>query len=99
MPNIERNPMTQKKYTKKELKELLIKNECVVTFTKVNGDKREMPCTLDPIMMPEDTRKVVKESTRKENPDVINVWCTDKKGWRSFRIEKVIDVSIVDQVQ
>jgi len=91
--------MTQKKYDKKQLKELLVENECVVTFTKVNGDKREMPCTLNPKLLPEDTRKAVKESTKKENPDVVNVWCTDKKGWRSFRIANVIDVTIVDQIK
>lgn len=85
--------MEQKTFKKDELKQLLFENECVVDFTKVNGEKRSMPCTLNPKLMPEPPKT---ESTKekKENPDVLNVWCTDKNSWRSFRIENIIDVKV-----
>ena len=81
--------------TPEALRTLLLENECVVEFTKVNGEVRAMPCTLDPrIVPPAIEPKVLAEGEvpkiKKENPNVMNVWCTDKEEWRSFRIANVI---------
>jgi len=90
--------MTQKKYNHKELKEILLENECIVEFTKVDGEKRTMPCTLDPTLMPPAPKKETTKK-KKENLEVMNVWCIDKKSWRSFRIANITDLTIVDQIQ
>jgi hypothetical protein len=71
--------------------EALKDKTCEVTFTKVDGSLREMPCTLDTRQMPP---PAVKEhhQTRLFKPEVLSVWCTDKQAWRSFRVENVVRV-------
>ena len=98
--------------TAEALRTLLLENECIVEFTKVNGEVRSMPCTLkaeiipDPIPAPNfphftntdnpiDFPVVKKE--KKQNPDVMSVWCLDKKEWRSFRIANVISAKVKDE--
>lgn len=83
--------------TRDQLSELLHSGECVVEFTKVNGELRTMPCTLKAELIPPAPvveGKIVKE--KKPNPDVISVWCLDKKEWRSFRIANVISAKAVE---
>ena len=76
------------------LRELLINNECEVTFTKVDGTKRVMPCTLDPSRLP--AAKVTESKKEKAvNDHVLSVFCTDKKEWRSFRVLNVEEVKII----
>lgn len=87
----ERNKMI---LTKEELVEALKANVCEVTFTKVNGEVRTMPCTLREDLMPAYERKTpVKEATAKEQA-TLSVWCTDKLAWRSFRVDSVTEVKI-----
>ena len=85
--------------TPEALRTLLLENECVVEFTKVNGETRTMPCTLKAEFIPDPIPALHFTNTdnpidfpkvKKENPDVMNVWCLDKKEWRSFRIANVI---------
>ena len=65
-----------------------------VTFTKVDGTERTMPCTLDPTILPvielieNEERKV----PRKLNMDTLRVFVTDINEWRSFRIENLIEI-------
>lgn len=85
--------------TPEALRTLLFENECIVEFTKVNGEIRSMPCTLDPkIVPPVPEPKVLAEGevakVKKSNPDIMNVWCLDKKEWRSFRIANVISAKV-----
>jgi hypothetical protein len=70
--------------------EALTKHECTVTFTKVNGETRVMPCTLKEDIVP----KVESKGTKKPNESVVSVWCLDKKEWRSFRLDNVVDLQI-----
>lgn len=81
-------------HTRTSLLEQLHAGPCVVTFTKVNGEKRVMPCTLQASLLPvaPTIKEVVKEG-RKENLDTIRVFCTDKQEWRSFRVDSVIDIT------
>jgi hypothetical protein len=69
-----------------------------VTFTKVDGTTRVMRCTLDPKFLPEsytqDADKELKFHT--ENPNVISAWDVQKGGWRSFRIDSVEYLQIID---
>lgn len=75
---------------KQEILDKLHEGVTTVVFTKVNGERREMRCTLNEDLLPpkqEDNNK----QARKENPAVQSVWDVDKQAWRSFRWENVID--------
>jgi hypothetical protein len=78
------------------LLEALKNHECTVTFTKVNGETRVMPCTLKEDIIPIPPADVASKSVvkRHENQNVVSVWCLDKKEWRSFRVDNVVDLKI-----
>jgi len=78
------------------LLEALKNHECTVTFTKVNGETRVMPCTLKADVIPTPPAEVASKSVvkRHENQNVVSVWCLDKKSWRSFRVDNVVDLQI-----
>jgi hypothetical protein len=89
--------------TREQLSDLLHSGECVVEFTKVNGEVRSMPCTLKAELMPpaplhetNTNNPIDFPKVKKENPDVMNVWCLDKKEWRSFRIANLISAKVKD---
>jgi hypothetical protein len=68
--------------------------ECVVEFTKVNGEHRVMPCTLSAqIIPPAPVRESTEKKERKVNTDVLRVFVTDINEWRSFRIDSVISIT------
>ena len=76
-------------FSREEIVETLKNGICTVTFTKVNGELREMPCTLKEGIVPVYERKTpVKEAVDKESA-TLSVWCTDKNAWRSFRVDSV----------
>jgi hypothetical protein len=81
-----------------EIIQLLDSNICEVTFTKVDGSVRVMPCTLNPAHLPPVTEKPVTEAktNRKFNPDVVSAYCMDKQEWRSFRVANVTEVKVLD---
>ena len=80
--------------TRDEIVAMLQADVCEVTFTKVNGELRQMPCTLKNELLPvADTNKLHEEKTRKQNPDNLSVWCTDKNEWRSFKIANVQQIT------
>ena len=81
------------------LREHLSAGIAEVTFTKVDGTVRTMPCTLDASIIPAPPVHVTNTDnpvdfpkTKKVNPLVMSVFCTDKGEWRSFRLENVISV-------
>lgn len=85
------------KPTKEQIVAALTTNVCTVTFTKVNGEIRTMPCTLRSDLIP--PKPIVaearqSESVRKENEKTLSVWCTDKAAWRSFRLDSVTELQI-----
>lgn len=74
---------------KTNLKRLLNKNVVMVDFTKADGTKRIMKCTLR-----EDLIKTTTKSTKKtkpQNENVLCVWDVEKDAFRSFRLDSVID--------
>ena len=73
----------------------LKKDVLTINFTKVNGEERVMNCTLNETLLPE---AVTSDSEKKENLDVIAVWDTDKDAWRSFRVDSVNSIKIVEGV-
>jgi hypothetical protein len=76
-----------------ELQSQLQREILEVTFTKVNGEKRIMNCTLMEGILPSNpTEEAKKEAKKKINEDVLSVWDVDASGWRSFRIRNVTRV-------
>jgi len=86
---------------REDLNKLLEQNVLVVDFTKLDGDKRVMTCTLREDMKPPATKKdlMSQEKVRKVSDTVVSVWDVNAKGWRSFRYERVNKVDIVDEYE
>lgn len=79
----------------RELHHLLESHDCEVVFTKVDGSERVMPCTLRADELP--PKPLTENSkTRKINHSAISVWCLDKKEWRSFRVEGVKSIKVLE---
>ena len=72
----------------REIRHLLAHGVCEVTFTKIDGSVRVMPCTLDPAILPP-VPVVEGKTTKPFKPDTVSAWCTDKMEWRSFRVANV----------
>lgn len=90
-------------YKRDTLLEDLRNNIVEVTFTKVNGERRSMRCSLMSEYLPEvhktNPAEQEKEKTfHRENPDVLAVWDVQNGGWRSFRIDSVEYVQILDNI-
>ena len=69
-----------------------------VSFTKINGDRRDMTCTLRSDLIPDDLKPKTNRPTV-ENADgeleqaTISVYDVDADGWRSFRKANIISYS------
>jgi hypothetical protein len=86
---------------REDLEKLLEQNVLVVDFTKLNGDKRVMTCTLREDIKPAATKKdpMSQKKVREISDAVVSVWDVNAKGWRSFRYERVNKVDIVDEYE
>lgn len=72
---------------KQKLIESLSVGVVSVQFEKLNGEFRDMKCTLNEEYLPAvDT----KGSTKKKSEEAISVWDVNKNEWRSFRFDRVI---------
>mgnify|MGYP003704396089 CR=1 FL=1 len=78
-----------------ELFRLLGQHQCEVTFTKVDGTVRTMPCTLMTDAMPQRELKE-SHSTKAINYKTLSVWCLDRSEWRSFRTANVTHIKVLD---
>jgi len=74
---------------------MLQDHECIITFTKVDGELRTMPCTLKENILPV-ASQIIKEdvTTGFTNKNVITVWCTDKNAWRAMRTANIKTVEL-----
>ena len=66
----------------------LQKRVCRVIFKKVNGEERDMQCTLIEDVLPE-----MKGTDRQKNDSVIRAFDTMKGEFRSFKVENVVSFS------
>lgn len=73
---------------REEMISRLAEGVCLVEFTKKDGDKRLMECTLDMNMIPENQRPAEIKSRSENN---ISVWDVQANGWRSFVVANVIN--------
>ena len=79
-----------------QLKELLNEGVVNVTFIKVDGTERTMPCTLNPALIPaEHAPKSPTDAHTKRSEAAQPVYVTDAKGWRSFRWDSVQSFELV----
>lgn len=80
-----------------ELKQILENSVTTVVFTKVNGEQREMKCTLLSEYLPKTDvagKQLLTETlTKEENPSTLRVWDVENNGWRSFRMDSINSVS------
>ena len=75
---------------KDELVALLKEKVLTVNFKKKDDTMRKMVCTLSEEYLPElEIKENVKP--RKENIDVIKAWDVEKRAWRSFRFDSLVD--------
>ena len=75
--------------------ESLRNNILEVTFTKVDGEQRIMPCTLRPEMLP--VREQGEAAVSSPNRNVIRAFAIDKQAWRSFRVDSVLSIGVLDE--
>jgi hypothetical protein len=71
--------------------EILKSGPTNVTFTKQNGERREMYCTRKEDLIPVEFRES-DTPKRKVADDIITVWDLDKNAWRSFKVDSVISI-------
>ena len=72
----------------------MLKQDCEITFTKVDGSERVMPCTLRDDAMP--ARAVTEHhQTRVYKPELLTVWCLDKAEWRAFKVMNVTSAKLL----
>ena len=83
---------------KLNLKELLKTNVVQVVFTKVNGDKRTMNCTLIDSYLPQNDWGS-KELHESQQDTALAVWDLDADGWRSFRYENIISFGLKEKTE
>lgn len=82
--------------TPADLTTLLKQHVLEITFTKVNGEVRVMPCTLRADRLPATPITEESKTVRARTPNVVSVFCTDKNEWRSFRFENLKTWKIVE---
>jgi len=81
---------------KSDIVSVLQSNVCDVKFTKVNGEERLMRCTLKEDLLPEPVASDAEINRNRAPKDSVQVvWDLEKTGWRSFRIDSVIDIQTV----
>ena len=83
--------------TRNELMETLRKEVLEVTFKKLNGDERKMPCTLITSFLPPAKKDdpMTQKKVREVSDKVCAVWAVEAKGFRSFRYDRVTKVEVI----
>ena len=84
--------MLDYKYTREELQTMLRTGTYTVTFTKVNGDQRSMPCTLLESYIPESEKPKGTKTLSPKQMENLSVYSLESQAWRSFKIDNVIKV-------
>ena len=75
---------------------LLKSSVCKVTFTKVNGEVRNMRCTLVRDMIPQGSTPKVFDDEKVEASakEVIRAFDLTAQGWRSFKVANVTEFTV-----
>lgn len=78
---------------KAALLESLRAGEVTVKFTKADGTQRTMCCTLKDVPS-EFLPKTPESKGNTEDSPVVKVFDIEKQGWRSFRYDSILSVSL-----
>jgi hypothetical protein len=81
-------------YTKESIRSLLKNDVLEVVFIKTDGSVREMKCTLQEKFVEAYDKKT--DKVKPESDNVISVWDLDNNGWRSFKLDSIQTVSVVE---
>ena len=76
--------------TQETIKEQLRAKTLRISFTKVNGDRRDMLCTLSESAIPADKAPKTTRSVSSASQPVFDITQGD---WRSFRWDSIIEVT------
>ena len=78
--------------TRVQMIEALKERECRVIFTKINGEERNMVCTLMEDVLPpaKKDEPLTQKKVRAVNENTIVAWDVNKEAFRSFRVENVV---------
>lgn len=79
------------RYSKSILLEILGNREAEIKFKKIDGTIRVIRGTLNNEFIPPEYRTQV-ESKKVEHSEIVTIFDLDVVGWRSFRIDRVIEV-------
>ena len=81
-------------YNRDEMLNELRQRDCRVIFKKVNGEERDMMCTLREDALPEFTSDAnTDEKAKGYSTETIRVVDVNKGEWRSFKVDSVISFS------
>ena len=72
------------------LKEALHAKTLLVSFTKLNGERRDMQCTLNHNRIP--VSETTKTTSRSVSTHSLPVFDVNQNAWRSFRWDSIIEV-------
>ena len=81
--------------TRNEMIEQLQVQKCRVVFKKINGEERDMVCTLMETILPKAKKEdpLTQKKVRAVNEETIVAWDVSKDAFRSFRVENVVSFS------
>jgi|TARA_B110000037_G_scaffold220758_1_gene289531 CDGSH-type Zn-finger protein len=79
---------------REELERKLRTNIMEVSFNKISGDKRVMNCTLSASHLPPPKKDdpLTQKKIRAINEELLVVWDTKAKGFRTFRMANITEV-------
>jgi len=81
-------------FDKQSLYNLLSGHVCSVVFEKVNGELRQMKCTLMEDNLPEGYRTT--SQTDRSADNFLAVYDLENDGWRGFRVNSVKSITVMD---
>ena len=92
------------KMTYNEIKEILQGGICNVRFTKVDGSSRILRCTLNSNYIPRGDANDKEPIKRRRTPEyvsenVLAVWDLDALQWKSFRVNLVEKVDVLQALK
>lgn len=77
-------------FSREDIVKDLQENKCIVDFTKVNGEKRVMYCTLREEDIPEDKKP---KSSSFSHDTTVRAFDIIKQEWRSFRVDNLVSIN------
>lgn len=92
MSNLENTSTTSPSFSRAELSQALRSGTAEVTFTKKDGTKRVMKCTLqEEIAVPYEKKT---DRTREGKDYILPVWDLEAGAWRSINMDTIEEVKI-----